>query len=749
MAHLEPPTGAVAVIERPRKFVPVVDKNPIKKLHADYFKLTTQAARDAMNFRPRKNFILMFLLELVREPTCIDMINKARGTSCTCLRDCKLSVDEKHAVVEYLVNFAIMEKREQQVLVIAWMQYALALAKSRVHHHRKDQLRIHLLPGTTHMICRNSLQRLIGFRREAWKTCDFHAKTNTLPTHGLTGKISNRMNPLVHEKMEKFFEELKTLASPRATELVRRISGGTELRNTDQEILELPTYFNRSLVFRRFLFENGWKPLYDNKHRLVEMQAIPGKEQSDLIACETTFMRFWKENFPKLIVQRPGQDICGDCYVFANRHRFMLEKEKEQKNNNSSDEEDEEEETAMDVAAAEAELTEGDRKALKLPGLKALAKVERREELVLFAAKHVDMARKQRLLFNKKKEEAYADRDKPKEEKSMCFVCDYSQNCYVPHFAGEQPGETYYYSPVNAYVFGVADASYKPTKLTAHTYFEMDGKKGANNVASLIWKEFKTKQLVPAQPVPEDHVPVKEINLFFDNCCGQNKNKTVLRMLLLLVKLRVCVVARAVFLVKGHTKNDCDRLFNLMKIGTRKRNIYTPGDLLEAINSHEDIDAIQVDDGDFKDWNSMQERHLLPPKGIKKQHVFTCDATKDGDKLWIQEFDGEPAVMHSLVKKDSLGTSWFLEEPDPEEPVGIQYIKWKELHDKWGPLVPHNKVLEWKYYHEDLPVEKREAVNAATRSAKKQRKGREHVVKKAPDEIDEEEEDEEEKRGNI
>ena len=128
------------------------------------------------------------------------------------------------------------------------------------------------------------------------------------------------------------------------------------------------------------------------------------------------------------------------------------------------------------------------------------------------AAKHVMMAQKQRALFNKKKEEAYNDRDKSKKERVFTFVADYSQNMYLPSFREAQPGETYYYSPVNGYCFGVVGASCRPSQLYAHVYLEDTGKKGGDNVASMLWKQLILKGLIP-----QDHLipatAAKEINL--------------------------------------------------------------------------------------------------------------------------------------------------------------------------------------------------------------------------------------------
>jgi len=51
---------------------------------------------------------------------------------------------------------------------------------------------------------------------------------------------------------------------------------------------------------------------------------------------------------------------------------------------------------------------------------------------------------------------------------SFCIVGDYAQNLGVPHFGGEQPGDTYYYSPLSVYCFGVVDVCGEQDKLHAY-----------------------------------------------------------------------------------------------------------------------------------------------------------------------------------------------------------------------------------------------------------------------------------------
>jgi hypothetical protein len=343
------------------------------------------------------------------------------------------------------------------------------------------------------------------------------------------------------------------------------------------------------------------------------------------------------------------------------------------------------------------------------------------------AAKHVMMAQKQRALFNKKKEEAYNDRDKSKEERVFTFVADYSQNMYLPSFREAQPGETYYYSPVNGYCFGVVDASCRPSQLYAHVYLEDTGKKGGDNVASMLWKQLILKGLIP-----QDHsIPAtaaKEINLVFDNCGGQNKNNMVLRMLLFLVNRCICKTARAIFLVRGHTKNDCDRMFNQMKKDYRKKNIYSVDGLMQAIGVHPDVDPIQVKDGEFYHFDRVQNKYFKRLTEINSNHIFEVK-TDSKNSIDLYEYDGAGDPVNKLiVKKQYQSIDWVedaLKElfSSPKPRVGMQDIKWIELYDKWRPLVPEAE--QQYYYIKTKPgPEVRAKVKKHTKDTKTQRKER-------------------------
>jgi hypothetical protein len=144
--------------------------------------------------------------------------------------------------------------------------------------------------------------------------------------------------------------------------------------------------------------------------------------------------------------------------------------------------------------------------------------------------------------------------------------------------------------------------------LTAYVYAEDIAKKGGNNVVSLLMLHLQHNGIMQEAATKD---PFKELNFVVDNCSGQNKNRHVLRLLHFLVKTQVATTARrAIFLVRGHTKNDCDRLFNTMKKSYRKTNCFTPKDLIHSMQ-HDKVEAVGIEHGVFNNWDELEiERKL-------------------------------------------------------------------------------------------------------------------------------------------
>jgi hypothetical protein len=497
--------------------------SPVGLLHKEWMdtkekkrKTISEAIGDQLCF----NF-LGALIDGLPNGKCFDLEHPKRSTNCSCTSDLKeVLTDQKKAMVAaYLHAFAKLDWHAQRQLAMEWIKYGEV---AKLTHPNKQE--VYLLPGSTeHLICKSSLARLLGWARCVWnklKRCV--QEDQCAPRHGLLGKKSNHSKVEYEIMLRTFFDEVVKLLEPRATQIVRNVAreGDEEelvIRDGDEEFIELPAHVSKRGLYKRFIHDHGWE--YNSSARgAISMQPIEGQQQTEVPSI-WTFLEFWKKEYPKMWITRPRADICGDCYVFANQSKYkktQLQQQMAEEGESSSDDDEEE------------EMTEEQREEAILAS----------EKLILDAADHVEMARKQREYVNTKKDEAFADRNKQNSERSFCFTADYCQNLYVPNFAGEQPGETYYISPVNAFTFGVADNSQRPTTLAAYCYLEDSGKKGGNNVCSMLWQEFQRKNLVPDYDAGNNmpsvtHLPAKEINIVLDNCGGQNKNRMLFRMLFL------------------------------------------------------------------------------------------------------------------------------------------------------------------------------------------------------------------------
>ena len=67
------------------------------------------------------------------------------------------------------------------------------------------------------------------------------------------------------------------------------------------------------------------------------------------------------------------------------------------------------------------------------------------------------------------------------------ITVDYAQNLPLPHFGNKQPGDTYYYSLLGMHVFSLVDHWALKDYLYTFIYYKSEGKKGWNNVASMLY----------------------------------------------------------------------------------------------------------------------------------------------------------------------------------------------------------------------------------------------------------------------
>jgi hypothetical protein len=184
------------------------------------------------------------------------------------------------------------------------------------------------------------------------------------------------------------------------------------------------------------------------------------------------FYSIWQRDYGHIKVSKPSEDICNLCVAFANRHKYQLSEEA-----NSSadgelfiqqtshltdfdfDDEWEEEDWASSGQPKEKstlestkqtpwekskvdELMEDEGAAADDPAL------ERREQMIYRADKHVEMARAQQIkytiLINKARQDSLDSVVHSK--RTYTFVFDYGQNMEVPVLNEAQFGASYHYT---------------------------------------------------------------------------------------------------------------------------------------------------------------------------------------------------------------------------------------------------------------------------------------------------------------
>ena len=280
----------------------------------------------------------------------------------------------------------------------------------------------------------------------------------------------------------------------------------------------------------------------------------------------------------------------------------------------------------------------------------------------------------------------------------------------------QQPGVSYYYSPLGIYNCGIVNHAHVCENgdvrehMHAYVYHEGVWKKGANNVVSIIIKTLRDLNIMR-----EDSIG-GELNIIFDNCSGQNKNNTVLKMLVLLTELGYFKKVNFIFLVVGHTKNAADHLFNALKVEYRKKNLFTMEALVECLNVSDSITAHTPIEADFLDYDTFLNRYYSEfAKKVKQNHIFGCSSTtskhKNNYNVQLRESNlpEHGIVLHNAIKKGFTGRNKYskdskglkeaidnrpkdiknaMSEIKPIVATGINIFKQVEMFAKYRPIIP-------------------------------------------------------------
>jgi hypothetical protein len=590
---------------------------------------------------------------------------------------------------------------------------------------------------------------------------------------GRKANNKRRWDEMYFDSLVEHFEELRKEAGPIATRFVREKTGETTTRDDNEKLECLTPDFSKRQCYYKYCRSRGVKVSANNKGNLnVERPPIDdageGGESSSSLSIPSwgAYQAFWKKEYPNLRVSRPVEDICSYCYTFQNSFRYKKRSEEEGvavSNHNCADDDDDDDDDGphaevllTDAAAAvsssavphclptttsedissmmssrsdEDEATNGEEEdhviqqeeeVLVVPAVVLVEEedvddeVLQREKMIDDAVKHVKMARAQRLLVNEKAAKAKEDclAKTIHSERTHTFIVDYGQNMTLPWFGTSQPGDTYYYTPLTIFNLGVVDVSHPDGEhLYCHIYKEGDGKKGGDNVASLLVKSLRQLNVL------QEGCRGKELNVVFDNCPGQNKNHHVLWLVPYLVEMGYFHTVNFIFLVVGHTKNAADRRFNNLKMIYRKSNVYTFNQLLQVCGGSPHVTVVPVVDGDFKDYDYFFDLFYGRIAAVTKSHIFSCKRPSDGSvytdgvKLMVSvkesNLDEHPTKTTNLIKPNMMlfngdGTEGSLQEAvasrlsllqradflDPLPFKGIPEFKQVQLYRNYRKFVP-------------------------------------------------------------
>ena len=378
--------------------------------------------------------------------------------------------------------------------------------------------------------------------------------------------------------------------------------------------------------------------------KLADFKRVTLTAESLPICTISSFTAFWEKEFPLVKIKNCSHDTCTLCYLFEGklsglrrreRHTNMLALREEQ--------------VALGVPVVHLDGADMDMIEHEQGGLynqichtiydgagddndfvpvvddSIDSIVDERDLLLLKMSEHVKEWKCQRDYVQLKRDESKADlaNDIKWPNRRDCFVGDYSQNMGLPWFGNEQPGVTYYYSPLGVYVFGMAN--YATEHLHAYVYDEGEGAKGGNNVCSLVYKHLVEEGIIKEWE-DSGKVAGESCTFVFDNCAGQNKNRMMLRLPMWLVDMGIYKKVQVVFLVAGHTKNICDRRFKDMKKECHNKDIISLSHLIDLMRGPF-VTPIKVTSDDFKDWDKMLDANYKNwlatlPQSIMSLHMM-------------------------------------------------------------------------------------------------------------------------------
>lgn len=305
----------------------------------------------------------------------------------------------------------------------------------------------------------------------------------------------------------------------------------------------------------------------------------------------STFRRIWKKHHPDIKFMKPREDVCARCEQFRNKLRHSL--------------------------------SERDKKHLT-------------EEWMT----HIDLAKSEREFYNSCIARAKAD---PSALTHITF--DFSENFVLPQHS-RQPGPVYFKVLFRVNDFGIIDEAV-PEQV--HHLFHEGQTIGPNNTKS----HGPNSVISMLHAYLQSHPHAKALHGHCDNCCGQNKNKSVMAYLCWRVLAGLEDDIGLSFMIVGHTRCSVDGGFGLAKKKYRSADCDSPAQLVTTIEASATQNKVKLYSWEWRDWDTFLSKKFKKIIGITKFHHFHFSKAHPGIVKVKESAEGEEVSLQLLKSEDT------------------------------------------------------------------------------------------------
>uniref|UniRef100_A0A8D9AZS6 DUF7869 domain-containing protein n=2 Tax=Cacopsylla melanoneura TaxID=428564 RepID=A0A8D9AZS6_9HEMI len=192
---------------------------------------------------------------------------------------------------------------------------------------------------------------------------------------------------------------------------------------------------------------------------------------------------------------------------------------------------------------------------------------------------------------------------------TLCVSFDLQKVLTVPHGTSIH----YYYSRKFAvYNFTLFESG--TLRGINNIWTECDGNRGANEIASIV-----RNYLIDLDRNPNNQI--QRVLFYSDNCCGQNKNRTMISVLF--HTLKECEKIKTVqmnYLMVGHTYMPVDSVHSSIEKRSAKCDIQSPNEWVAIIKTSrlkpKPYEVVRLNHTDFLSWDNVTNHYM--PKTLRK-----------------------------------------------------------------------------------------------------------------------------------